>query len=204
MGDDVMTNTRISAHDRFMIGANMVMGVAGGYWGYRAGAGVRNSFGVRGGTVEARYGSAQQRQALLNRVREAGTVKEAKGVVYAFRAMKRLGFELQDVSLKYKGNQGLDLIFSDGARHAVVEAKHGASLNSLTTDINGLRQGTLAYNVDRLRKYLKYGDGTHNKLANQLIAEGQTGQLESFATLYRSGRAFELPAGWPTIPAVKR
>ncbi|MCO6045269.1 hypothetical protein NG895_15260, partial [Aeoliella sp. ICT_H6.2] len=151
----------------------------------------------------ARYGGVQQRAALLNRIREAGSLSEGKGVVHAFREMKRLGYSLEDVSLHYRGNQGLDLIFSNSGRHAVVEAKHGSYLSSLRT-YSGLRQGSLRYNVSRLNRYLDYGDGTHNAFVNQLLNEAATGQLESFGTFYRSGRIFELPPGWPTVPAIQR
>ncbi len=54
----------------------------------------------------ARYGGAQQRAALLNRIREAGGLNEAKGIVHAFHAMRRLGYILEDVSLQYRGKQG--------------------------------------------------------------------------------------------------
>uniref|UniRef100_UPI0036F2CDB1 RHS repeat-associated core domain-containing protein n=1 Tax=Tautonia marina TaxID=2653855 RepID=UPI0036F2CDB1 len=152
----------------------------------------------------AKYGSAQQRQTVLNQARATGTLSEAKGVVNSFREMKRLGYELQDVSLRYRGNQGLDLIFHNGSRHAVVEAKHGKSLSLLKTDKGCLRQGSLDYNISRLERYIQYGDGTHNHLANQLLNEAYIGQLESFGTFYRSGRVLELPIGWPNVPPIRR
>ncbi len=152
----------------------------------------------------ARYGGAQQRQALLNQVSASGTLSEAKGVVHSFREMKRVGYELQDVSLHYRGNQGLDLIFHNGSRYAVVEAKHGKYLSLLKTYKGGLRQGSLDYNISRLERYIQYGDGTHNTLTNQLLNEAYSGQLESFGTFYRNGRVLELPIGWPNVPAVPR
>ncbi len=152
----------------------------------------------------SKYGSAQQRQALLNQVGASGSSSEAKGVVHSFRKMKELGYELQDVSLHYRGNQGLDLLFSNGSRNAVVEAKHGAYLSSLKTYKGGLRQGSLDYNISRLERYLQHGDGTHNNLANQLLDEAYMGQLESFGTFYRSDRVLELPVGWPNVPAIPR
>lgn len=127
----------------------------------------------------ARYGGAQQRQALLNQVSASGTLSEAKGVVHSFREMKRLGYELQDVSLHYRGNPGLDLIFHNGSRYAVVEAKYGKYLSPLKTYKGGLRQGSLDYNISRLERYIQYGDGTHNTLTNQLLNEAYSGQLES-------------------------
>ena len=56
--------------------------------------------------------------------------------------MKGLGYQLEDVSLKYRGNQGLDLVFSKEGQYAIVEAKHGNYLSSLETYKGGLRQVT--------------------------------------------------------------
>lgn len=140
---------------------------------------------------------------MLNRIRETGSLSEGKGVVHAFREMKRLGYSLEDVSLHYRGNQGLDLVFSNSGSHAVVEAKHGAYLSSLKT-YSGLRQGSLDYNISRLERYLDYGNGAHDVFVNQLLNEAAMGQLQSFGTFYRRGRIFELPPGWPAVPAVQR
>lgn len=118
--------------------------------------------------------------------------------------MKRLGYNLEDVSLHYRGNQGLDLVFSNADNFAVVEAKHGKYLSSLKTYKGDLRQGSLDYNVSRLERYLDYGDGTHNTLVNRLLDDAYSGQLESFGTFYRSGKTYELPLGWPNVPAVQR
>jgi hypothetical protein len=118
--------------------------------------------------------------------------------------MKRLGSSLEDVSLQYRGNQGLDLIFSNAGRYAVTEAKAGASLSLLKTYKGGLRQGSLDYNISRLERYLDYGDGTHNGLVNKLLDEASMGRLESFGTFYGSRRIYELPMGWPSVPAVVR
>jgi len=35
----------------------------------------------------------------------------------------------------------------------------------------GLRQGSQSYNIDRLKKYLYYGDGTYDDLVNTLLNE---------------------------------
>jgi hypothetical protein len=117
--------------------------------------------------------------------------------------MRRLGYRLEDVSLHYRGNQGIDLVFSQGQRFAVVEAKHGASMSLLETYQGGLRQGSLQYNISRLQRYLQFGDGTQNAVANQLLIEARAGRLDCFATFYRSKRIFELPAGWPNVPAIQ-
>lgn len=62
----------------------------------------------------AKYGGPDQRDALLNMVKQTGSLSEAKGVVNSFREMQRLGYSLENASLHYKGNHELDLIFSSG------------------------------------------------------------------------------------------
>lgn len=152
-----------------------------------------------------RYGGLTQRQALLNQVSDASSISEAKGVVHAFREMKGLGYQLEDVSLKYRGNQGLDLVFTKNSQHAIVEAKHGKYLSSLDTYKGGLRQGSLDYNISRLERYLDFGDGKNSDFANRLLNDAYSGQLESFATLYRGQSTYELPIGWPKNAfAIKR
>ena len=97
------------------------------------------------------------RQVLLNRVREARSLSEAKGIVYGTRQMERIGYRLEDASLSYRGNQGVDLVFNNGSDYAILEVKHAGVLNRLIT-YSGLRQGSNAYNASRLQRYLKYGD----------------------------------------------
>ena len=154
--------------------------------------------------VAARYGGVQQRSALLNRVREAGGLNEAKGLVHAFREMKRIGYSLEDVSLAYRGKQGVDMVFSNAGVNAIVEAKAGASLSLLKTYKGGLRQGSDAYNISRLQRYMQYGDGVNDVFARQLLKEAKAGDLESFAAFYRSRSLYELPRTWPSVPAIRR
>jgi hypothetical protein len=68
----------------------------------------------------------------------------------------------------------------------------------------GLRQGSQSYNIDRLKKYLYYGDGTYDDLVNTLLNEAMNDQLESFASFYRGKKLYELPRGWPEIPAKRQ
>ncbi|NJD27986.1 MAG: RHS repeat-associated core domain-containing protein [Chloroflexi bacterium] len=149
------------------------------------------------------------RQALLNRIRDirksGGSLSEAKGIIHATREMNRLGYELLDASLAYRGRQGLDLAFfnSTTGRYAVVEAKAGTGLGRLKT-YSGLRQGTAAYNESRLQRYLRYGDGVNDALVNTLLGELRARRLESFATFYRGSTTYELPLLWPGVPAVPR
>ncbi|CAN7568470.1 Ig-like domain repeat protein [Acidovorax sp. LjRoot129] len=160
--------------------------------------------GLTSSQISQRYGSFSQRYSLLNQVAESSTLSEAKGVVYAFREMKRLGFQLEDVSLKYRGNQGLDLVFSNQGKYAIVEAKHGKYLSSLETYAGGLRQGSVDYNISRLERYVQYGDGKNVTFANRLLNDAYSGQLDSFATMYRGKSLYQLPLGWPKVPALKK
>ncbi len=196
--DEIVYNMRVGGHHTYFVGD--------ADWGWAVWA--HNASYLAGNATTARnlarYGGAEQRAALLNQVRASSSLSEAKGVVHAFREMKRLGYQLQDVSLHYRGNQGLDLIFYNGSRYAVVEAKHGRHLSLLKTDTRNLRQGSLDYNVSRLERYLQYGSGTHSDLVDKLLVEASLGQLESFGTFYRSGRVLELPLGWPTVSAIFR
>jgi YD repeat-containing protein len=156
--------------------------------------------------VEEKTDSA--RDVLLKQVSKklggAQTLSEAKGVVHATREMERLGYKLEDVSLKFRGNQGVDLVFSKGDDFAIAEAKHGGSLSALAKDSRGLRQGSNDYNISRLERYLKYGDGTYNATANQLLNKAYNNDLKSFASFYRAGATYELPVQWPKVPAIRR
>jgi hypothetical protein len=170
------------------------------------------AFGAGGGgnvaaprsDLSARYGGTEQRAALLNHVREAGGLAEAKGLVHAFREMKSIGYSMRDVSLAYRGKQGVDAVFSNGQVHAIVEAKAGASLSLLRTYAGGLRQGSNQYNINRLERYLQYGDGANDEVARQLLREARAGDLESYAAFYKSRSLFELPLTWPKVPAIRR
>lgn len=167
---------------------------------------VRVTSSAAADSVATRYGSAAQRQTLLKLASATRSLSEAKGVVYATREMRRLGYELEDVSLHYRGNQGVDLVFSKNGQYAIVEAKHSQYLSSLQTYAGGLRQGSMDYNISRLERYLQHGDGVHNLFVNRLLDDVYVGQLESFVSLYRGRSTYELPMGWPvpSVPPVKR
>jgi YD repeat-containing protein len=158
------------------------------------------------GEADVAVESGSAREILLKRVGETRTLSEAKGVVYGTREMERLGYTLDDVSLSYGNANGLDLLFSNEANYAVLEAKHAGGINRLITDASGLRQGSNAYNVSRLERYIEFGDGTHDALANTLLREANAGRLESFTSSYRAGKIQQLPLNWPdpAFPAIKR
>ena len=115
--------------------------------------------------------------------------------------MKRIGYQLENVSLHYRGNQGLDLIFRTAngelaivttPTYAVVEAKHGKGLESLSRDRKGRVQGSPEYNESRLLDYLQNGDGSHNAMALTLKKLAKSGLLKSYATFYMGKSIYEL------------
>jgi RHS repeat-associated protein len=176
----------------------------------RAGQGVVNTTRVMRSANTAARGSPQ-RQALLNHVRNAGSLSEAKGIVFTARQMQARGYELMNASLTYSGRQGIDLVFRKGTRFAVAEAKAGAGAGRYTRlakDVAGNPQGSAAWNQLRLDRYLRYGDGRHNALARQLLAESRADRLRSFAGFYGNRRLVQLPQRkphlWPDVPAVLR
>ena len=121
-----------------------------------------------------------------------------------FREMRRIGYKLEDVSLHYRGNHGLDLVFSKGNSYAIAEAKHGKSMSALKMDSLGLRQGSNLYNRSRLERYILHGDGKYNNLANRLLSDTYLGTLESFVGFYRGKRLVELPSGWTKGRGINR
>ena len=84
----------------------------------------------------AQYGGAEQRQALLNRMHKRAALLRARALFH-FWGNGGLGYRLECLAW-YRGNQGLDLVFSRGNEYAVVETTGGGSLAMLKTDTNGL------------------------------------------------------------------
>lgn len=120
--------------------------------------------------------------------------------MHAFQQMKRIGYQLENVSLHYRGNQGLDLIFRTASgelaivttpTYAVVEAKHGKGLESLSRDSLGRVQGSPAYNLHRLEMYLEQGDRSHIAFAEKLYDLAERRQLRSYATFYGTKSVYE-------------
>ena len=157
-----------------------------------------------------RYGTTAQRLALSNRVAEAGSLSEAKGIVFATREANRLGYDLVDASLAYRGRQGIDLVAQSRATgdYAVFEAKGGLSQTSLSAlrTYGGLTQGTEAYNLSRIARYLRNGDGSNDALALALGSQSRSATgLDSFVSLYGSKTTYQLPSfGSAVRPATVR
>jgi len=202
----------VQSGDGFQVGrlsANLAgeVGLAAtGVGGVARGAVARlGRFGTPTGLLEA-----SQRGLLLGRIREARTLTERKGIVFAVREADRLGFDLLDASLTYKGHQGIDLPFQNRitGNFATWEAKGGftqRSLSSLSTDTRGFTQGSLNFIDTRLDRYLQFGDGTYNATALNLRHALASSQLESFASFYGSRRTYQLPLTGSTVrPAIPR
>ena len=63
----------------------------------------------------------------------------------------------------------------------------------------------MAYNESRLERYLLYsGTHLHDPLARTLRSEAASLRLESFASFHRGRALYELPSGWPLVPAILR
>src|SRR5262249_52410244 len=78
---------------------------------------------------------------------------EIAGIRYKIERVERLGYRLEG-SVKYSGNQGIDLVFSGGpaGRFALAEAKASRSLSSLKEDVLGIRQGSREFFATRLQR----------------------------------------------------
>jgi len=135
-----------------------------------------------------------QRDALVNAIAEAKTLSEKKGIVHGTRKMQEQGYELLDESFSYKGNQGIDLAFrhSETGNLAILEAKHGTGLGSLSTYKGPLRQGGNAYNIDRLEKYIDLNPNANVDLADDLIYGIRNNSVKSFGSFYRGNSLYEL------------
>jgi YD repeat-containing protein len=145
-------------------------------------------------------GSDAQREALLHAVQDTRTLTEAKGVVYGFRRMQELGYDLIDQSFQYGGESGhgLDLVFqhSVSGEYAILEAKAGEGLGSLTTS-NGLRQGSELYNQSRLERYIRAAndglvDNPNPQLAQTILDAARQGDVASYASFYKGQKLYQL------------
>lgn len=93
----------------------------------------------------------------------------------------------------YQGNKGIDLVLQNKeGRLALLEAKHGKGLGSLSIDKAGLRQGGELYNINRLERYIVNAENANVDLANRLIDGIYTREVDSFASFYRSKKLFQL------------
>jgi len=82
-----------------------------------------------------------------------------RGLKFTVRSVESEGYQLTG-AIKYRGNQGIDLEFAgidngvvnNVGRYALAEAKASISLNSLSTDSLGIRQGSEAFFDTRLER----------------------------------------------------
>lgn len=147
----------------------------------------------------------RQREILNTQLSNVQNAKEAAGIEFAYGEMRKLGNQLEDIDLRYRGHQGVDQIYSrigSDTEFVIVENKAAGGLNSLKTDQRGFRQGSESYNLDRVQNYLRLGDGQYNLEAEFLQRELLRGNVRSNATLMGSARVLEFPPSWPS-PGVK-
>jgi len=151
-----------------------------------------------------KYGSKEQRDILLKQIKKTrkqgrnsdsiefrrNKAKEAIGEVDGFRKMRKQGFELQDIEIKYNGNQGLDQVFKNKntGEFAINEAKYGKGLGKLETSGKNtsrpLRQASKPYNKDRLKQFRKRS-AENRVLTKELNKAMRDKKVKSFATSYK-------------------
>lgn len=156
------------------------------------------------GALTRLFGGTIERLA-FNRFLYARPADEQPGIIAAYWQMRRLGYQLVGADLRYRGSQGVDMVFMRNGEYAIVEAKTGQlfwnGMPRLRPDAKGLVQATPAWNADRLRNYLRFGDGEHNALAQTLLSESDAGRLRSFAAFYGEGKLYEIPSRFPQAQA---
>jgi hypothetical protein len=112
---------------------------------------------------------------------------EREGVKHAIREIEKRSYELAG-SVKYRGNQGIDLTFRGTAentgRYALAEAKAGSGLGTLSTDALGIRQGSYEFFRTRLARGIAYGDRASKPFYREVygaLRQGDVDLLGSFA-----------------------
>jgi hypothetical protein len=165
---------------------------------------------------------------LQNALKAAKTQRERDGIRYADKRMQREGWDMVDANLQYRGNQGVDLVYrrrnAQGRwEYAIVEAKAGKGLSDLTTynpankankakaqhpDRAHLEQGTMEYNMSRLRRYEKYGKANPTYQQNMALVQdirnaAAEGRMRSFASFAQGQRLYEIPRGYGRVLGVQ-
>jgi hypothetical protein len=119
---------------------------------------------------------------------------ERVGVKSTIRAIEEQGFELQG-SIKYRGNQGIDLAFkgtgTNNGRYALAEAKASSGLGALKNDMFGIRQGSYEFFRTRLARGIAYGDTNMRPVYRSLYEELRTGGVDLYGGFAGSDRLFK-------------
>jgi hypothetical protein len=129
--------------------------------------------------------------ASLSRAINGVRADEARGMVFAFERMQAKGYSLLNESFKYGSNNGIDMVFRNGEKFAILEAKHGGNLKGLSKDAGKLRQGSWEWIDDRLAKAFKANPASRGVISEIRAARG-IGDVESYAAFYRSERLVQL------------
>jgi hypothetical protein len=150
---------------------------------------IAKELGVSGLT---RAVSAEDLGALAKVVYKTKGMAEAEGVAFAYVSMSQRGYKLLGDMIYNKSGHGLDLVFEEvtksgqAGKIAVVEAKHSDTLGSLG-EAAGARQGSRNYIKYQIDEYAKLPDANQGLVAN-MRAQLRSGDLESYAALYRADR----------------
>ncbi len=107
----------------------------------------------------AEVAAAARRSAIRESLTDASgrllSLDERRGIKFTIREVEAQGYELGG-SIKYSGNQGIDLWFNGSAhnvgRFALGEAKASTGLGSLARDAAGIRQGSFEFFNTRLQR----------------------------------------------------
>jgi hypothetical protein len=119
---------------------------------------------------------------------------ERAGVKAAVRRIEAEGWEVAG-SVKYSGNQGIDLRFrgvrANAGRLGLAEAKASAGLRALDVDAFGIRQGSYEFFRTRLARGIAYGDPAQEHLYRQMYSALRSGQVDLFGYFAGSDRLFQ-------------
>lgn len=157
-----------------------------------------------------KYGGEELRNILAKNIKDTrgrsqgksktareNSLREAKGEVDGFHKMKSEGYELQDIDIKYNGNQGLDQVYKHKKTgdYSINEAKHGKGLGKLVKSGKSgksgkrMRQGSQPYNLDRLTKFRKQDS---SGATDDLFDDMREGLVKSYTTSYKGKSMHEI------------
>jgi hypothetical protein len=127
---------------------------------------------------------------------------ERQGLKESIRAIEGQGYRLGG-SVKYRGNEGIDLFFEgvgdNVGRIALAEAKAGSGLGRLVSDSLGIRQGSYEFFRTRLARGIAWGDPAKRALYRSLYGSLRSGQADLFGYFAGNRRLYLFDPGlFPT------
>jgi RHS repeat-associated protein len=165
----------------------------------QAGSEVVEDAGAQAAAAARRVRRETIRAALSNERGDLLGKEELAGVKGAIREIERQGFELAG-SIKYRGNQGIDLVFRgvgpNSGKFALAEAKASSGLASLALDTRGIRQGSRKFFESRLARARAWGDPAQRPFIRQVYRELKRNNVELFGYFNNGNKLFRFD---PTI-----